>query len=1313
MTAMDIDNPIRIQALLLHYGGPDLDEIHDTLTIEEPDEDHDTYVRSKEALTAYFTPKKNTAFEIYTFRQAVQLDGEKIDTFVTRLRKLSKSCDFTEPDKEIANQVIFSCSSQPLRRRALRDDLALDELVKLARSLEISEIQAAKVETSNHSSVYAVTDRQQQSPHRRNRSNTRGRPMSRGNNHRRARSQSKPRVKSGLCDYCGYQASHSRCPARGKTCSACYKIGHFSSVCRSSRRQSGHNHRKEAPSHQSANRIDLQDNDSDKDYVFTAHEVPYPSENILSTKTPTSTLPTRSVNIANTTIKMTIDTGASVNIIDSDTYEKLNLKLEPPTSLIYPYASKTPLPVLGVATVPMSFKNRHTSARLHIVHGKGGNLLSFQTAEDLGILSLAQNVNEESKPPVDQYTQQIYDKYPDLFDGIGKFRNKVVTLHIDETVQPKQQPHRRIPFHIRKDVEKELKRLEDLDIIEKAEGPTPWVSPLVVVPKKSGIRLCLDMREANKAVKRVKHLMPTIDELITDLNGSTVFSTLDLASGYHQLELDPNSRYITTFSSHVALYRYKRLIFGINAASEIFQNAVEETIRDIPGVKNISDDIVVHGKNQAEHDKRLHMALDRLRQVGARLNKNKCKLSQPSVTFYGHIFSSKGVRADPQKVEAITKSSPPTNVSELRSFLGMAQYVARFIPNFATITTPLRLLTRQDVTWQWEDSHTEAFNNLKHALSSSQTMTYFDPHKESDLLVDASPSGLGAILTQDGKIVSYASKALTDVEQRYSQTEREMLAAVWGTEHFHLYLYGSAFTIHTDHKPLIGIFKSQRPATARIERWRLRLTPYNFELKYRPGKDDQNPADYLSRHPASLSPQMTDKAEDFVNYICKNAVPKAMTFEQVVSETKNDATLQAVMTSIQTNKWEQPMVHSFKKVRHELSICADIILRGSRIVLPSSLHAQAISLAHAGHQGIVKTKQLLREKVWFPNLDSLAEQTIKQCLPCQASSSHSCPPEPLRPRQLPGGPWQDISVDFLGPLPSNDMLLVAIDNYSRFPEVEIISSTAAKVVIPKLDAIFARHGIPETVYSDNGPPFNSEDFAMFAKHLGFRHRPVTPLWPQANGEAEHFMSPLMKSIRAAHIEQRSWKQEFNTFLRQYRATPHATTSVSPAEALYNRPIRTTLPSRSLPPVASRNVHKTIKTTDELRKAKAKAYYDSSKNAKASPLSVGDTVLVKQRRTNKLSTPFDPQPLIITARKGSMVTASRGRYSITRNVSFFKSFPRRPEENTIEWDEPISRPPQNPPALIPCLARPESRDRPQRPRRPPVRFKDYVCVCTYT
>ena len=253
-------------------------------------------------------------------------------------------------------------------------------------------------------------------------------------------------------------------------------------------------------------------------------------------------------------------------------------------------------------------------------------------------------------------------------------RGKVVKLHIDPDVQPKQQPHRRIPFHVRKDVEKELERLESLDIIEKVTGPTPWVSPIVVVPKSSGqVRLCVDMREANKAVKREKHLMPTIDDLVADLNGATVFSKLDLSSGYHQLELEPESRHITTFSTHVGLRRYKRLMFGINVASEIFQNAIEEIPTGLPGRKNISDDIVVFGATTAEHDQNLYVVLTRLQQHDVRLNEEKCNFSKSEVTFYGHIFSSEGIRADPEKIEAITNMSEPDNASGVRSLLGMAQ----------------------------------------------------------------------------------------------------------------------------------------------------------------------------------------------------------------------------------------------------------------------------------------------------------------------------------------------------------------------------------------------------------------------------------------------------------------------------------------------------------------------------------------------------------------------------------------------------------------------------------------------------------------
>ena len=227
-----------------------------------------------------------------------------------------------------------------------------------------------------------------------------------------------------------------------------------------------------------------------------------------------------------------------------------------------------------------------------------GNLLSYNTAQKLGLITIS--VNTTTVTDVNKNSpESLQEEFECLFGGIERLRNKIVKLHVDPDITPRQQPHRSIPFHVRGDVEKELERLQRLDVIERVEGPTPWISPIVVGPKKSAeVRICVDMGEAKKAVKREKHLMPTIDDLIADLNGATHLSTRDLSSGYHQLELAPESRFVTTFSTHVGLRRYKRLPFGIYAASEIFQESIKELLTGLPGCKNISDDIIVFGKGK-------------------------------------------------------------------------------------------------------------------------------------------------------------------------------------------------------------------------------------------------------------------------------------------------------------------------------------------------------------------------------------------------------------------------------------------------------------------------------------------------------------------------------------------------------------------------------------------------------------------------------------------------------------------------------------------------------------------------------------------
>nr|XP_033948146.1 uncharacterized protein K02A2.6-like [Pseudochaenichthys georgianus] len=236
---------------------------------------------------------------------------------------------------------------------------------------------------------------------------------------------------------------------------------------------------------------------------------------------------------------------------------------------------------------------------------------------------------------------QLLHEYQDIFQGIGKLKDFQVKLHIDESVQPVTQPHRRIPFHMRKRVESELNQLQEKGVIERISGPTPWVSPIVATPKPKNsdkVRICVDMRLPNTAIQRERHITPTVDDLIHDLNGAVVFSKLDLNAGYHQLELHPDSRYITTFTTHTGLWRYTRLNFGINSAAEVFQNVIQGVLHGIPNVRNMSDDIIVYGKTQEEHNNSLKAVFQRLREKNITLNADKCEYSKPELEFFGYIF---------------------------------------------------------------------------------------------------------------------------------------------------------------------------------------------------------------------------------------------------------------------------------------------------------------------------------------------------------------------------------------------------------------------------------------------------------------------------------------------------------------------------------------------------------------------------------------------------------------------------------------------------------------------------------------------------
>ena len=795
----------------------------------------------------------------------------------------------------------------------------------------------------------------------------------------------------------------------------------------------------------------------------------------------------------------------------------------------------------------------------------------------------------------------------------------------------------------------------------------------MAVPKKDGqVRICVDMRQANTAIERVRYPIPTVDDIRQEFNGAKWFSKLDLSQAYHQLELEESCRYITTFSTHEGLFRYKRLNYGTNAAAEIFQYTLQEQLQGLRGVRNIADDIIVYGNTRSEHDQNLEKCLQRLYERGLRLNKSKCSCLHKTLEFFGQIFSESGTRPDPKRVKDLKESPVPKNIHEVRSLLGMANYSSRYTANFATITAPLRELTRKNTKFEWKEVHQKAFEQLTTALSSAPCMAYFDMQKDTYITVDASPVGVSAILSQktpgkeDERVVSYASRALTSVEQRYSQTEREALATVWGVEHYHLFIYGKEFTLVTDHKPLEVIYGNKNAkASAHIERWILGLQPYTFKVTYKPGVT--NPADYLSRHTVQASYKQQCMTEEYVNFIASNSVPKTMTIEEIIQATDSDRVLKGVRAAIRLNQWHYDLVKPYKLIKDELTVTTKgLILRGTRIVIPRALQQMAIDIAHDCHLGLTKTKALLREKIWFPNMDRLVKDTLDKCLPCQAVGSPK-PPAPLKMTDMPNGAWEVVHVDFYGPLPSNDYLLVVIDRYSRYPEVEIVSSTKASAVIPKFDKMFAAHGIPEVIKSDNGPPFNGEEYQRYVSALGIKAKFSTPYWPQGNGEAERFMQPLGKALKTAHAQGRPWKKELNRFLLQYRTAPHETTKVPPSELLFNRTVK-----GRLPVLHKRNVvnkHKQARENDQQKQCYNKQYADNRRNAKTREIKIGDSVLVRQQRKNKLTPNFNTTPYMVIAIHKTQITAQSSHgHKITRNISHFKHIAKQQQDSDTDLDD---------------------------------------------
>ena len=372
--------------------------------------------------------------------------------------------------------------------------------------------------------------------------------------------------------------------------------------------------------------------------------------------------------------------------------------------------------------------------------------------------------------------QDIIKKYPAVFsEGVGHLEGQY-RIRLDESIPPVQHAQRRIPVPLREELQRTLSELTQQGIITPVQEPTPWISSMVVVPKKNGtLRICLDPQDLNRAIRREHYPLPTIEDIATRLHEAKIFTVLDVAKGFWHVELDESSSLLTTFHTPFGRYRWKRMPFGISSAPEIFQRRMHELIEGLHGVEVVADDFVVvgFGKSVEEatrnHDENLHAFLQRCASRGVKLNPEKVRLRLREVPFIGHIATDQGLCADPAKVQALMEMPSPTDVAGVQRFLGMVQYLCKFLPHLSDLTTPLRDLTQKDTKWVWGDPQEQALEAVKKAVTSTPVLRYYNLQEEVTLQCDASQFGLGAAMMQKGQPVAYASRALTSTETRYAR----------------------------------------------------------------------------------------------------------------------------------------------------------------------------------------------------------------------------------------------------------------------------------------------------------------------------------------------------------------------------------------------------------------------------------------------------------------------------------------------------------------------------------------------------------------